>query len=135
MKPSPENPPAFAPIENLDPEPPDQGRRGRRWEVLLGLALLLGLVGLGGWQWGQQQSKLTAYQAGARAAAAHDWDAARASFATAADYGDAARRRADADRLGAARGGQYAAAVQAAGRADCWSPSRRCSASKPSSRT
>ena len=108
----------FALIEDLDPEAPATARRGRRWELALALLLVLGLAGLGGGQWWQQQAKLAAYLAGARAAAAHDWDAAGAAFAAAADYSDAGARRADARRRVTERNQQYDLATRAAAQHD-----------------
>jgi hypothetical protein len=108
----PDVPRQFAPIEDLDPEPP--ARHAHRREVILGLAILLVVVGLAGSNWWDQQSKLTHYQAGGRAAAARDWDRAQAEYAAAGAYTDAAPRAADAARQVAERDTQYAEATDAA---------------------
>src|SRR5689334_17812522 len=80
----PDVPRQFAPIEDLDPEPP--GHQAHRREVIVALAILLVVVGLAGGNWWDQQRKLTHFQAGTRAAAVRDWDRARAEYAAAGDY-------------------------------------------------
>src|SRR5947209_6538136 len=91
--------PPAAEIEDLDPEPPGRAANPHRREWLLGLALVVVLAGFGLWQTAEQQSRLAHYQAGARAAAAGDWAAARAAYAAAAGYGDATQRAANASRM------------------------------------
>jgi hypothetical protein len=113
----PDVPRQFAPIEDLDPEPP--GHQAHRREVIVALAILLVVVGLAGGNWWDQQRKLTHFQAGTRAAAVRDWDRARAEYAAAGDYADAPRRTTDAARQVAARDAQYAVATDAA-RQDNW---------------
>src|SRR5690349_5852839 len=110
--------PFEATIEELDAPPPADPARALRWERLLGLLLVLGLLGFGLWQWGDQQSRAGHYRAGAQAAAARDWDAAAREFAAASGYADADARRADARANAATRDRQYALATDAAGRAD-----------------
>jgi hypothetical protein len=104
----------FAPIEDLDPEPATRVRRGHRWEFALGVLLVLGLAGVGGWQWWQGQAKLAAYQAGARAAANGDWDSAYAAYGRAEGYADATARAAAAGQTIARRNAQYGSAAAAA---------------------
>ncbi|HEX6606673.1 MAG TPA: hypothetical protein VF276_07125, partial [Chloroflexia bacterium] len=113
----PDAPRQFAPIEDLDPEPP--GRQAHRRELILALAILIVVVGLAGGNWWDQQRKLTHYQAGGRAAAARDWDRAQGEYAAAGDYADAPRRATDAARQVAERDAQYAVATDAA-RHDNW---------------
>jgi hypothetical protein len=108
----PDAPRQFAPIEDLDPEPP--GRQAHRRELILALAILIVVVGLAGGNWWDQQSKLTHYQAGGRAAAARDWDRAAGQYAAAGDYADAPRRATDAAHQVAERDTQYAVATDAA---------------------
>src|SRR5689334_1843688 len=113
MIPDPDNAYSRAVVEDLDPEPPARARHSQRRELVIGLLLVLGLAGLGGWQWWQQQSKLAAYQSGGRAAAAQDWDAAYAAYTAAGDYSDAPARAAAAGRTIAERSTQYRRAADA----------------------
>jgi hypothetical protein len=108
----PDVPRQFAPIENLDPEPPV--RHAHRREMILGLAILLVVVGLAGSNWWDQQNKLAHYHAGGRAVAGQDWDRAQAEYAAAGDYADAPHRAGDAARQVAERDAQYAVAADAA---------------------
>ncbi|HMA33379.1 MAG TPA: hypothetical protein VKY74_02780 [Chloroflexia bacterium] len=108
----------FAAIEDLDPEPPAPARHRWRVELLVGLLLVLGLAGAGGWQWWRGASQQAAYQAGTRAAAAQNWEAARSAFAAAAGYGDADGRAAAAAQTIAERDRQYGTAVAAAQQGD-----------------
>ena len=104
----------FAPIEDLDPEPPSRVRRGHRWEFAVGVLLVLGIAGVGAWQWWQGQAKAAAYQAGAHAAAIGDWDSAYAAYRRAEGYADAADRAAAAGQTIARRNTQYQSATAAA---------------------
>jgi len=108
----------FAPIEDLDPAPAAPGPSGRRGELVLGLLLVLGLVGFGGWQWWQDTGRLSAYRAGAQAVAAHDWDAARAAYLAAAGYGDAAARTQTVTAQLTERDTQYQQALAARAQGD-----------------
>jgi hypothetical protein len=103
--------PERARIEELDAPPP--AGPPRHWELVLGLLLLLGLAGFGGWQWWQGGSQASAYRAGAQAAAARDWDAAYRAFMQAADYEDAAARAKDAAAQRTERDTQYRLATEA----------------------
>ena len=100
----------FAPIEDLDPPPPRPAAAMPRWELVLGLLLVLAVTGFASWQWWDQQTRLTHYRAGARALAALDWTTAHAEFAAAAGYSDAETRAADAAGLESARNAAYTAA-------------------------
>src|SRR5689334_17550995 len=84
-----------------------------RWELVLGLLLVLAVTGFASWQWWDQQTRLTHYRAGARAMVALDWTTAHAEFAAAAGYGDAETRAADAAGLESARTAAYTAALAA----------------------
>jgi hypothetical protein len=90
-----------------------------RWELVLGLLLVLSVTGFASWQWWEQQTRLTHYREGARAMAALDWTSARAAFVAAAGYGDADARAADAAGLERARNAAYSAA-RAADAAGQW---------------
>ncbi len=107
--PEPAGPPAFAIIEDLDSPAPDPAHRESRREWLIGMLLVVAICGFGGWQWWEQQTRLTAYQAGARAAAAHDWDAARAAYSAAGSFADAPALAADAAHQVAERDRLYGA--------------------------
>jgi hypothetical protein len=84
-----------------------------RWELVLGLLLVLAVTGFASWQWWDQQTRLTHYREGARAMAALDWTAARRAFTAAAGYADADARAADAAGLESARSAAYTAALKA----------------------
>ncbi len=86
----------YAPIEDLDPEPPVPAGRGRRREVLLAGLLLLGVLLFAGWDWQQQEREAAAYRVGDQAARAQQWDAAAAAFGDLGTYRDAAKRAAQA---------------------------------------
>src|SRR4051794_19404528 len=94
-------------FEELDRELAEPARRWQRRELALGLLLLLLVSAWGGWNWWDGQQKLSGYQAAQRAAAAHDWEQAQASFAAAGDYSDARVRAAEAGRNIAERDRQY----------------------------
>ncbi len=70
----------------------------RGFDVLVGLLLLVGVALWAGWNWWQQQEATSNYQAGERYAAAHDWEAARASFLAAGDFPQAVARAIDASK-------------------------------------
>jgi hypothetical protein len=112
--PPPESEPGFAPIEDLDPDPATGRGVGRRREQILGLGLLFVLAVFAVLQWWNPQAQLTHYQAGSRAAAAQDWDAAGREFALAAGYNDAAARAADAFALRDERDRAYQVLTRAA---------------------
>jgi hypothetical protein len=100
-------------VEDLDPEPRGSEKRRRLGELALGLVLLLGVLGWGGWQWWRDTTMQSAYRAGSEAAERRDWDAARDAFRQASGYRDADSRAADAARLVAGRDSRYDAAVRA----------------------
>jgi hypothetical protein len=114
---SPEEP-GFAPIEDLDPEPPERAARTRRVELALGLVLLLAVVLLGGGAWWDQQRLMDAYRAGARAAAVRDWDSAARAYGEAVGYADAARQASAAATRRDGRNAAYAAVQNAFTRND-----------------
>src|SRR4051812_45175549 len=58
---------------------------GRR-EVVLGLALVLLVLGYAVWDWRHAEDQAHAYEAGVRAAAAQDWDAAAGGPAAPGKY-------------------------------------------------
>jgi hypothetical protein len=91
--------PHFAAIEDLDPEPEAGRRSSRRREQIVGLGLLLVLAIFAAVQWWDPQTRLAHYQAGSRAAASQDWDAAGREFTAAGGYNDAAGRAAAAVAL------------------------------------
>jgi hypothetical protein len=97
-------------MEALDPEPLVPPPRRRRAEVLVGLVVVLGVLGVAGWDWGQQERQASAYAAGQRAAQAYRWEEAQAAFAGAGDYQDAGQRAQAAAATIRERDEQYAAA-------------------------
>jgi hypothetical protein len=107
--PEPAGPARFALIEDLDAPAPGPAHRESRREWLIGMLLVVAICGFGGWQWWEQQTRLTAYQAGGRAAAARDWDAARAAYSAAGSYANAPALAADAAHQVAERDRLYGA--------------------------
>src|SRR5262245_32937350 len=110
-------------IEDLDPEPPPRSASGipraalgQWWEVVLGLALLLGVLAFAGWQWLQQLTLQNSYAAGYDAVARHDWDAARSYFASIPGYHDADRQARLAADMIAERDNQYQIALAGKGK-------------------
>src|SRR6476660_8904348 len=86
-------------VEDLDPEPPPHSAPhipgyppgaafSQWWELVLGLALLVGVLAFAGWQWLQQLTLQNNYAAGYAAVARHDWDSARSFFASIPGYHD-----------------------------------------------
>ncbi len=61
----------------------------KRWEALLGAALLLGVLIAGGWTWVHGEEAAQAYRAGRTAATAHHWAAAATAYRQAGDWRDA----------------------------------------------
>ncbi|HET9494964.1 MAG TPA: hypothetical protein VFR15_12100 [Chloroflexia bacterium] len=100
-------------VEDLDPEPQGADRRRRLGELVLGLILLIGVLGWGGWQWWRDTTMQEAYRAGSEAAERRDWDAARDSFRQASGYRDADTRAGDAARLAERRDELYGTATRA----------------------
>jgi hypothetical protein len=91
--------PDYSSIEDLDPEPQSyKGRTGKR-EFMLGILLLLAVLGWGGWNWWQQESKQNSYHAAQQAVLARDWDSAREHFAAASGYKDSNSQVAQIDKL------------------------------------
>jgi len=80
-----------ADLELLDPDSASSPG-GPRWERLLGLLLVLGLVTAGLWQWRSQSSYQSAYRTARQAEAAQIWDSALAGYTQAGDYLDAPAR-------------------------------------------
>src|SRR5436190_947667 len=118
-------------IEDLDPEPPPHsalltrvaGARhsafGQWWEIVLGLALLVGVLAFAGWQWLQQLSLQNNYAAGYAAIARHDWDSARSFFASIPGYHDADMQAQQAVEMIGQRDNQYQVALTSKN-ADNW---------------
>lgn len=74
-------------IEDLDPE---DGRGGKiRFDLLLGIPLILTVVLFAGWQWWHNDYVSGQYRAGQEAAGRNDWEAASIYFAEASGYNDA----------------------------------------------
>jgi hypothetical protein len=73
-------------VEDLDPE---QGGPGLRFDLLLGIPLLLAVILFAGWQWWRQEYQSGQYRAGQEAAQISDWEAALRYFGEAAGYADA----------------------------------------------
>src|SRR6266496_6022345 len=86
-------------IEDLDPDPPVNGSRLRRRELILGLLLMLGVLAWSGAQWWNQQEMQSEYMAGQLAASAHDWDNALTHYTAAGGYRDSHDRANEATRL------------------------------------
>jgi hypothetical protein len=101
---------AFEPFDESEARA-DKTLAWRRFDVLLGLLLLVGVAGWAGWNWWQEQEAASNYQAGERYAAAHDWEAARASFLAAGDFPQASARAIDASKQISDRDATYAAAL------------------------
>jgi hypothetical protein len=112
------DPPPFAPIEDLDPEPGHAAGRAHRREIVLGVLLVLGVVAFAAGQAWDQQAKVTHYQAGSRAVNALDWVRAAAEYGAAGAYRDAPQQSARAAALQAERDRLYATAQAAARRYD-----------------
>jgi hypothetical protein len=84
-----------------------------RWELWLGAALILGVLGFALFDWQHQEEQAALYHQGDRAAAAHHWTTARAAFARQGDYRDARRRATEAATLVQRRDSNYQAAQDA----------------------
>jgi hypothetical protein len=97
-------------VEDLTPEPQARGRWARAREAVLGIALLLGVLLWGGWQWWKQEYSVGRYNSGLKAEARKDWDAAFRYFASVRDFKDADRRADEIARMIAERDRQYYAA-------------------------
>src|SRR5690242_6272470 len=74
----------------------DRGNRALRWEVWLGLALVVGVLGFALVDWGQREGLAQRYRQGVEAATGHHWDAAAEAFARLGTYRDAAKWRDEA---------------------------------------
>ena len=74
-------------LEDLTRPPPTHDPR--RWEALLGAALLLGVLIAGGWTWAHGEGAAQAYRAGRAAETAHHWPVAAAAYRQAGDWRDA----------------------------------------------
>src|SRR4051812_35573223 len=101
------------PFEPFDEREAVTGKIGAlsRLDVLLGLLLLVGVVGWAGWEWWQQQEAMSSYRAGERYAAGYDWEAARAAYLAAGDFGQAKARAGDASKKIVERDAAYADAL------------------------
>ena len=90
-------PRAGAPLTPLRMSAPDQATaRRRRWEVLVGLGLVLVVLLAGGADWLMQEHGDRFYRAGVAATEARHWADAHAAFRDAGAYRDAPRRAAEA---------------------------------------
>ena len=90
----------------------DRGR-GPRWELWLGLALVVGVLGVALLDWGQRETQARQYRQGEQAVAVRHWDAARAAFGGLGGYRDAAKRRDEAAAQAQARDRAYQAGLAA----------------------
>jgi hypothetical protein len=108
----------YSTIEDLDPEPRSSHAMPWRRELLLGMALLLGVLGWGGWQWWHQQDTMQNYRLAQEAVARQDWDQALARYTAADGYKDSEARRADAAKQVSERDRQYSLAIDSAKRDD-----------------
>ncbi len=102
--------PDISVIEDLTPEPEVRGRWVHAREAVLGIALLLGVLLWGGWQWWKQEYSTGRYNSGLKAEARKDWDTAFRYFASVRDFKDANRRADEIARMIAERDRQYYAA-------------------------
>lgn len=97
-------------MEELDPEPERGGGLLHARELVLGLALLVGVLGWAGWQTWRDESNRANYTQAQQAAAARKWDDALSHFEAAGGYKDADARAADARKQVWQRDSQYASA-------------------------
>jgi hypothetical protein len=102
-------------VEDLDPEPVPRGWTLQAREVVLGLALLIGVLCWAGWQLWDQEGKATSYRQGQQAEYAQRWEQAYAKYSAASGYKDADSRAQEADRLIKERDRYVSEAVQHAG--------------------
>src|SRR5438105_3014601 len=104
---------SYSSVEDIDPEP--RTGVGLSWarEFVIGMLLVIGVLGWGGWQWWHEQRVQDNYRLAQQAAARQDWDAALGYYATASGYKDADTRGAEAAKLVAERNRQYDIAVSA----------------------
>ena len=103
-------------MEELDPDPPSNGRFRHSGEVLIGLVLLLGVITWSGWQWWDQQQMESHYHLAQQAALRKDLDEALASYLAAGEYRDAAERADEIAQLIDERDRQYNATLEFARR-------------------
>jgi hypothetical protein len=99
-------------VEDLDPEPVPKGRLVQAREVVLGLALLIGVLSWAGWQWWDQERKTNSYRQGQQAEYAQRWEEAYANYSAASGYKDADSRATEANRLIKERDRYVSEAVQ-----------------------
>lgn len=97
-------------MEDLDPEPERSGGLLHARELVLGLALLVGVLGWAGWQMWRDESNRTNYAQAQQAVAARRWGDALSHFEAAGGYKDADARAADARKQVWQRDSQYASA-------------------------
>ncbi|HYO48647.1 MAG TPA: hypothetical protein VEW94_02250 [Chloroflexia bacterium] len=86
-------------VEDLDPEPAPRGWTLQAREVVLGLALLVGVLSWAGWQWWDQEGTTNNYRLGQQAEYAQRWEEAYTRYSAASGYKDADSRAQEADRL------------------------------------
>src|SRR5215203_345330 len=76
-------------IEDLDPDDPRGPVSGIRFDLLLGIPLILAVVLFAGWQWWRQDYTASQYRAGLDAAGQNDLDSALHFYSEASGYNDA----------------------------------------------
>ncbi|HYP39823.1 MAG TPA: hypothetical protein VEX13_05630 [Chloroflexia bacterium] len=86
-------------VEDLDPEPATRGWTLQAREVVLGLALLIGVLSWAGWQWWDQEGKANIYRQGQQAEYRQRWEEAYAKYSAISGYKDADIRAQEAERL------------------------------------
>jgi hypothetical protein len=109
----PLDPDRAGPRDAVAPAPP-----WRRPEIWLGALLVLAVLGFAAWDWRRAEAQAATYQAGMRALAAGDWDAAAAAFGRLGDYQGADRRYTEAREQVTKRDAAYQTGREAAARQD-----------------
>ncbi len=105
---------ALSVVEDLDPEPEPGGKRiwrsSRMRDLVLGLAILLGVVGWAGYSSWHDESNRSNYAQAQQDASLHHWDDALAHYSSAKGYKDADALAANASKQIEARDSRYQAA-------------------------